>query len=362
MAENKDLNKALEATTLQAPVSAPVVEAGQGEMQDDPVQGKGPTLKNVIDRYFTDYRLNPKYKKNTENSTKKDLPRLISYFGENRDVTTITVAEAEDFVDSVSCSMTKRKKNPKPMTEAGAYSIYRSVVRVIQHAVAQGLIPENVFTQIDEVHIPIPERKDGPGARVDEDQMKKIIDAMIKCKAVFSAVRNVLFIVMAYTCHISPGDLLVLTWPDVDQAKDSGKLSVWVLRLLDSYRPAQEKWLRDNGIVNPKGYVFVNNNAEAGVAVSAAAGTAGTWLRQQILDPLKLPHVTINVLSSKTEGLTPQNGFEGLDPQADYPIFGPVTFPEKTFGRKLTPEEVARKKAGRAACRKAYMDKKGGAN
>ena len=362
MAENKDLNKALEATTLQAPVSAPVVEAGQGEMQDDPVQGKGPTLKNVIDRYFTDYRLNPKYKKNTENSTKKDLPRLISYFGENRDVTTITVAEAEDFVDSVSCSMTKRKKNPKPMTEAGAYSIYRSVVRVIQHAVAQGLIPENVFTQIDEVHIPIPERKDGPGARVDEDQMKKIIDAMIKCKAVFSAVRNVLFIVMAYTCHISPGDLLVLTWPDVDQAKDSGKLSVWVLRLLDSYRPAQEKWLRDNGIVNPKGYVFVNNNAEAGVAVSAAAGTAGTWLRQQILDPLKLPHVTINVLSSKTEGLTPQNGFEGLDPEAEYPIFGPVTFPEKTFGRKRSPEEEARRIAGRAACRKAYMDKKGGAN
>ncbi len=326
------------------------------------VSGKGVTLKQLIDSYFTDYRAGRwmVYKRNTDNSTKKDLPRLLEYFGEDRDIATITETEAEDYMDSVSGGKT-RHKTPKSMTEAGALSIYYSNRRVFDYGVDKGWIDHNVFRTMDPMAIPYVDRENKPGVRVDEAQVRKIAQAMLQKDSDFVSVRSVLFILLAYGSHIRPGDLLVLKWPELEAMVAAGTASVWAKRLIATYRPAQDEWLKNNHIHNEAGYVFVNSNSDNGVARPAAPGSAGGWFKEKVLEPQHLPRVTINVLSSKT--LTPQTAFDGLDPDGDWPIFGPVKFIESSFGhRGMSPEEKARRIAGRKArlAEKSIINKTGG--
>lgn len=326
------------------------------------VNGKGVTLKQLIDSFFVDYRADrwKVYKWNTDNSTKKDLPRLLEYFGEDRDIATITETEAADYMDSVSGGKTRHKK-PKSMTEAGALSIYYSNRRVFDYGVDKGWIDHNVFRTMDPMAIPYVDRENKPGVRVDEAQVRKIAQAMLEHDSDFVSVRSVLFVLLAYGSHIRPGDLLVLTWPELHRMVEDGEVSEWVERLLKTYRSAQAEWLKRNHINNEESFVFVNGNSDNGVARPAAPGSAGGWLKEKILEPQQLPRVTINVLSSKT--LTPQTAFDGLDPDGDWPIFGPVKFIESSFGHKgMSPEEKARRIAGRKArlAEKSIINKTGG--
>ena len=314
-------------------------------------------LQQLAERFFKDYRANrwKPYSLNTDNSTKKDLSRLLRFFGADRQIGTIVEADAEEFMDETSFGLTDRMT---PMTEAGALSVYYSARRIFDYAVEMKLLPKNVFRTMDPDAIPENERDSKPGVRVNEAEVKQLARALLYSEPVYGSVKSVLFILLAYGSHIRPGKLMELTWPELDELETAGALSPWASRLIKSYRPAQEQWLADNRLTNPEAYVFVNGKAEGTVARPAAAGTAGTWLRKMILEPLHLPLVTINVLSSETEDVTPQNAFDELDPVAEYPIYGPVTFPEKAFGRKKSPEERARKKAARAARREKYDAKK----
>ena len=326
------------------------------------VSGKGVTLKQLIDSFFADYRAGrwKAYKRNTDNSTKKDLPRLTEYFGEDRDIATIDETEAAAYMDSVSFGYT-RHKTPKSMTEAGALSIYYSNRRVFDYGVNKGWIDHNVFRTMDPMAIPYVDRENKPGVRVDEAQVRKIAQAMLQQDSDFVSVRSVLFILLAYGSHIRPGDLLVLTWPELDRMVEAGEVSEWVERLLKTYRSAQTEWLKRNHINNNEGFVFVNGNSDNGVARPAAPGSAGGWLKEKILEPQQLPRVTINVLSSRT--LTPQTAFDGLDPDGDWPIFGTVKFIEASFGHTgMSPEEKARRIAGRKARRaeKSVLNSNGG--
>lgn len=352
--------RAQEAAAAQAgPVAVAAQEEPAVSAGDGTAAGKK-TLQQLIDGFFTDYRAGlwkPPYKENTANSVKKDLPRLVKHFGEDRDVSTIVEAEAEDYMDSVSFGSTYRET---PMSANGAYSIYCSDRRLFDYATDKGYVSHNVFRTMDPAAIPIPENKNEPGARVDEAQSKVMAQALLKCEAAFANVRSVLFVLLAYFCHIRPGDLLVIKWTEVEKLEAAGKLSAWVKRLLKTYRPAQGVWLAKNGIRNDGNYVFVNENDDEGKAKPASPGTAGTWLKEKVLNPKGLPEVTINVLSSKKKGMTPQNAFDGLDPEADYPIFGTVTYPEKLIGKRKSPEEKAKREAGRKEREAKYKAKNGG--
>ena len=355
-------SQALDTGGIQATVAA---AAGQANTADNTgaavVTDNGPpvvvTLKQLAKLFFTDYRAHrwKPYSINTDKSTEKDLPRLIRFFGADRVISTIAEADAEDFMDETSFGLTDRKT---PMTEAGALSIYYSARRMFDYAVDGKLLPKNVFRTMDPDAIPEIDREIRPGERVNEAEAKQLARALLDSVPVYGSVKSVLFILLAYGTHLRPGKLMNLTWPELDELEAAGALSPWASRLITSYRPAQEQWLADNRLSNPEEYVFVNGKPEGDTARPAAAGTAGTWLRKKILEPLHLPLVTINVLSSETEGVTPQNAFDGLDPAAEYPIYGPVTFPEPVFGRKKTPEERARKLAARAARREKYDAKK----
>ncbi len=342
-------NELMDANEAQAE-AAPTMEVAAET--DNEANEKGLTLEQLINRFFADYRAGrwKDYKVNTDNSTQTDLPRLVAYFGNDRDVTTITESEAADFMDTVSCSLTKRSKKKKiPMTEAGALAIYYSARRIFDYGKEMGFMPGNVFRTMRSVSIPKPNKGNTAGARLNEEECKRLAKALLDHDSDFGAVRSVLFILLAYGSHLRPGDLLVLTWAQLEKMEAAGEISSWASRLIKTYRPAQKQWLEDSWVDNPAGYVFVNCNIDSGVAQAASAGTAGTWLRDKILKPLGLPLVTINVLASKND-LTPQNAFEDMDPMADYPIFGTVKFLENAFGKSgKSPEERAREVAEREA-------------
>ena len=90
-------------------------------------------LKEACDNFLEDYKCGKMgvCKKNTYESTKKDMPRLLSYFGEDRVIDTITAEEAEAYIDAVSFGKTARGTD---MTEGGAASLYYSARRVFDYS------------------------------------------------------------------------------------------------------------------------------------------------------------------------------------------------------------------------------------
>lgn len=307
-------------------------------------------LKEACDNFLEDYKCGKMgvCKKNTYESTKKDMPRLLDYFGQDRAIDTITAEEAEAYIDAVSFGKTARGTD---MTEGGAASLYYSARRVFDYFFGKA---DNVFRKIPPDAIPRPRRdKAAKVPRFTDQECEKFVKILLNQEPEFTNVKVTLFTLLAFKYQLPPGNLFVMTWSDVEELKENGYFSPFFEKLLANYKGALEEWLVNNEIENIDDYVFVKTTSSTGEAEAADSGFFGTWLKKNIQTPNGLPLVTVNTLSGKK---TPRGPLEMLEGE-DWPILGKIWIEEKVGfgGSSFSKAEMKAILDKRAARRAAYQ-------
>lgn len=309
------------------------------------------TLKKACDQFLKDYKEGKLgvFKKNTFESTKKDMPRLQDFFGKDRVIGTITAEEAEAYIDAVSFGKTARGTD---MTEGGAASLYYSARRVFDYYFGKA---DNVFRKIPPDAIPRPRRdKATKVPRFTNEECEKFVKILLNLEPEFTNVKVALFTLLAFKYQLPPGNLFVLTWDDIAELKDEGLFSPFFEKLLDNYKVALEEWLDNNDIKNFDEFVFVKTTSATGEAEAADSGFFGTWLKKNIQAPNDLPLVTVNTLSGKK---TPRGPLELLEDEG-WSILGKVWIEEKSGfgGSAFSKAEMKAILDKRAARRAAYQN------
>lgn len=307
-------------------------------------------LKAACDNFLEDYKRGKLgiFKKNTYESTKKDMPRLQQYFGKDRVIDTITAEEAEAYIDAVSFGKTARGTD---MTEGGAASLYYSARRVFDYFFGKA---DNVFRKIPPDAIPRPRRdKAAKVPRFTDEECEKFVKILLNQEPEFTNVKVTLFTLLAFKYQLPPGNLFVMTWSNVEELKENGYFSPFFEKLLANYKGALEEWLENNEIENFDDYVFVKTTSSTGEAEAADSGFFGTWLKKNIQTPNGLPLVTVNTLSGKK---TPRGPLELLEEEG-WPILGKIWIEEKSGfgGNAFSKAEMKAILDKRAARRAAYQ-------
>ena len=263
-------------------------------------------------------------------STLKDIPWLEEQTdGMGRDIASITHADIEDLLDRVRFGKNRRGEE---MSEAGAASVYYSLRRLFAWAVDMGFLTESPFEKVAWDAIPrVTSKKKVASPTFTEDQGKAFVKAMINVKPTYSAIKACLFAYLAYRYEKTPGELLIWKWTDYEAFIASAN-DPFLVTLVANYREALNKWLTDHNVINVNNYFWVKNKYDENKIECESepmdSGFVGTWLKDNILKPGKLPLVTVNKLcSSKIE----RDVFEEIDAGVNFPIHGTITFP-KAFG------------------------------
>ena len=166
------------------------------------------------------------------------------------------------------------------------------------------------------------EEDDDYEVEFDSAAMKKFLDACLNSSPRFSAVKAVICIYFLYAYAIPISTILKTTWDDIDEMRKNGLLDNFISRLLDNYRSAQKKWLKEKRIRNVDGYLFVKKTFGAAEGIPCDSGFLSSWLKSNITNRRNMPNLTIRVLCSDEVDLGPLNK---MDKDADYPILGRIT-------------------------------------
>ena len=154
-------------------------------------------LVDFVEQYLVS---RPDLKGNTIRNMRVEMARLLAYFGEERDASTITIAEAEEFAARI-------KKDYAPAT---AGRLIKRCKQFFRAAVRRKTLANNPF---QEIHGSNP----GNEARkffVTLANAYKVIDA---CP---DAEWRLIFALSRFGGLRCPSEHLALTWPDVDWERD----------------------------------------------------------------------------------------------------------------------------------------------
>ena len=166
------------------------------------------------------------------------------------------------------------------------------------------------------------EEDDDYEVEFDYAAMKKFLDACLRSSPRFSAVKSVICIYFLYAYGVRISELLSITWDDIDQMRKSGQLDNFISRLLDNYRSAQRRWLKENRIRNNDGYLFVKKIVGSAEGLPSDSGFLSSWLKSHITNRRDMPNLNIKLLGSDEVDLKP---IKDMDKDADYPILGRIT-------------------------------------
>ncbi len=267
---------------------------------------------------------------NSYKSTLKDVPWLEELVGGmERDIATITHFDIEDLLDRVRFGKNRRNED---MSEAGAASVYYSLRRLFAWAVDVGYLTESPFERIAWDAIPrVTTKKKAVTPTFTEEHGKIFIKLLLNATPTYSAVKASLFSYVAYRYKKTPGELLLWKWADYE-AFIATVEDPFLVTMVANYREALDKWLADHNVINVKNYFLVKNKYDENKVECESepmdSGFVGTWVKENILKPGKLPMVTVNKLcSSKIK----HDVFAEIDAGGEFPILGEITFP-KAFG------------------------------
>lgn len=285
--------------------------------------------------------------------------------GLTRDITTIKSTDIEVWADRMSLGENKSKnknKSKKELSPAGAVAVYSSTKRLFAYAVKMGYLSKSPFGGVRRTYIPFVERekqdkgKAAPAFTTEDG--KTLVSELIKSEPTFSAVKSTLYTYLAYRYKMMPGKLLTLTWEQLD-AEEFVQTDPFLKQLLNNYRAALKAWLVKNNIDNAKGYVFVMSKANC-KAEPIDSGFVGSWVKENILKPKKLPNMTAFKLCAKD---APRDVFEEIDAGGNFPILGEITFPifgSGGGGARFDHEKIAAERAARKAAYGKKPDQEGG--
>ena len=263
---------------------------------------------------------------NSFKSMLKDIPWLAELEGGmNRDIKSITTADIAKLLDRIMFGKNKRGKD---MSDAGAASIFYSLNRFFNCAIDLGYLTVNPFEGLPDSYKPrVRHKKKAVVASFTHEQGMKFIHALLNTTPTYSAVKAFLYVYLAYKYSKTPGELLSWTWDDYEAFADSVD-DPFLSKLVSNYRTALETWLVKNHVTNSKNYFFVKNKENC-KAEPMDSGFVGTWIKDNIMKPNKLPCVTVNTMCGTK---IPRDVFAEVDAEKDFPILGTITFPVSGFG------------------------------
>ena len=133
----------------------------------------------------------------------RTLKFLRQRLGDNRPVHKITPLDARQFISWFR----KRKVKDKPISPATANKVLRECRRIFREAVDCQLIRYNPFDRIKQERVGEP-----PWHHVTPEEYQCLIEAA-------PSLRWQGMIALAYCCGLRVGEILNLTWPDIDFAE-----------------------------------------------------------------------------------------------------------------------------------------------
>ena len=260
-------------------------------------------------------------------TTKRAIEELIlQFFGRNAVISNITADNIKALFEHIcygSGATSAASANSK------AKDIYEAGLQLFDFFKDKGYITCNPFRSIaaedffdNNTEIYDDEEDYEYESEFDSAAMKKFLDACLNSSPRFSAVKAVICIYFLYAYAIPISTILKTTWDDIDEMRKNGLLDNFISRLLDNYRSAQKKWLKEKRIRNVDGYLFVKKTFGAAEGIPCDSGFLSSWLKSNITNRRNMPNLTIRVLCSDEVDLGPLNK---MDKDADYPILGRIT-------------------------------------
>jgi len=187
------------------------------------VKGTILTLRALVDKYLES---RPDLAKNTVRNMRVEMARLLHCFGEDRDASTINVAEAEDFAARIKTDY----------AEATAGRLVKRCKQFFGAAVRRKMLSSNPFHEIK-------------GSDSANDARKFFVSlkaAYLVLDACPDAEWRLLFALSRFGGLRCPSEHLALTWPDVDWERnrfrvDSPKTGVRWVPIFTELRPYLEE-------------------------------------------------------------------------------------------------------------------------
>lgn len=255
------------------------------------------------------------------------------------------------------------------ISESHANGIYRSVVRVMKTAVANGYIAKNVALDLDEALKPHPSKDTYTVEMLTKEQLETAFQYMLNMKPTYTNVKCFIVLYEILKLHdvrqenktsngFRTASFLDLTWPEFAAWDRNGWLDDFILGLAAKYKVAQKEYLEKCGITNPKKLVFVKKTASGTEGEVANRSTFYTWFRENVLKPNDLPLVSIDSLHSMEDEV--YEVVDNFDVTAtDYPIQGDVIIPDPNavFGGHTGPKLTKQQKVANLKKREEYLAK-----
>lgn len=318
------------------------------------------TLKDGVERYWSgDYSrgvLGP-FNFNTFRKTLSDARARIYRLGEGKLICEITVADAESFMMETMFGGTL---NGREMTPGGARAIHSTGVRLWNYFVDKGFATENIFSEVGAEFKP--SAVSGERQVLNKEQFEKAVHALLNKPSDYNEVKPGVFIYLICSAMCRTSDLLELTWDDVDEMLKNNYFDSIGAVLICNYRDAQNKVLERFKMTNPDNLVFINETPAGGEAKGAYRSFAYNWFREKVLEPNKLPKVSVDSLRLMDHDV--YDVLDKLDVGQDYPLLRPVSVGvirtgSSCFGAVRTKEEKADIDARREALRSRYVAEHG---
>lgn len=319
------------------------------------------TLKDGVENFWAgDYSRGTLgvFNLNTFRKTLSDARARIYRLGEAKLICEITVGDAEIFMTETMFGGTL---NGREMTPGGARAIHSTGVRLWNYFVDKGFAAENIFSEVGAEFKP--SAVSGERQVLNKDQFEKAVHALLSKPSDYNEVKPGVFIYLICSAMCRTSDLLELTWDDVDEMLKNQNFDPIGEVLICNYRDAQAKVLDRLKMTNPDNLVFINENPAGGEAKVAYRSFAYNWFREKVLEPNKLPKVSVDSLRLMDPDV--YGVLDTLEVGKDYPLLRPVTIgvirtgSSCCFGAARTKEEKAVIDARREALRSRYVAEHG---
>ncbi len=214
--------------------------------------------------------------------------RLKPYFGHIR-LNKISAEIILDYINELQTYGERLDGRPGPIAPASIFGLYKLLRSMLNKAKEWNYLTRNPIDDIPKDKRPKPNYKVKP--ILEDGQLATLLQKLFALKENGMTVKNQLFFYLALITGARSGELLALTWNDIDYAGKKITISKdiytegtktliqnrtkgmetrtvycddFCMELLHKHKQYQTAWLRDRKMDNPNLYVFIKRTARKG--------------------------------------------------------------------------------------------------
>lgn len=230
--------------------------------------------------------------------------RLVPWFGKMK-LNKITGQHIEYYLEELTIHGERLDGKPGRISNGMICDLFKVLRSILQKAVDWRYIPSNPCSDVPKEKRPKVRYK--VKKIYEDDELARFLSELFKLPQTYVNIRNVTFLYLALITGCRRGELMALSWPDIDfdhlsiniskdiytgngetlvQNRTKGEEPRTVLMdavaagLLQQEHDLQTEWLNEKGLNNPSGYVFCGFQSVKGVVKLPVVTSFYTWLRR----------------------------------------------------------------------------------